>query len=152
MSSQSLTARITNAHAFQGLRSANFRLLLAGSLVSSFARWGGVILFGWLTLELTGSEFKTGLIIALRSAGYFISPIAGMIADRYSRRTIMISVGFFSVGYALVLAFLINTDMIVYWHLIAISAVSSLTHAFDNPIRKTLSADLVEPQYLTSAY
>jgi MFS family permease len=64
----------------------------------------------------------------------------------------MMSVGVFSVGYALVLALLINTDMIVYWHLIAISAVSSLTHAFDNPIRKTLSADLVEPQYLTSAY
>jgi MFS family permease len=152
MSAQSLTGRIANAHALQALYSANFRLLLAGSLVSSFARWGGVIVFAWLTLELTGSEFKTGLVIAVRSAGYLISPVAGIIADRYSRRTIMMLVGVFSVAYMSVLALLITSDTLVFWHLVSISAVSSLTHAFDNPIRKTLSADLVEAKYLTSAY
>ena len=147
-----LLSSIANAEALNALRSKNFRWLLAGSLLSSVARWGGIFVFGWLTLELTGSASKTGLVLALRSAGYFLSPIAGIVADRYDRRMIMIGTALLSVGYALALSLLLLTDGLQFWHLLVISAVSSLTQAFDNPIRKTIAADVVEPKYLTSSY
>ncbi|MSQ32649.1 MAG: MFS transporter [Dehalococcoidia bacterium] len=147
-----LVGSVKGMQVLNALKSTNFRWLLAGSLLSSFARWGGTFVFGWLTLELTGSAAKTGIVLALRSAGYLLSPIAGLIADRYDRRYIMMSTGLLSILYALALAILLVTDSLQFWHLLIISSVSSLTQAFDNPIRKTIAADVVEPKYLTSSY
>ncbi len=138
--------------AFKSLNYRNFRWLLTAALISSLARWGEGVLFGWLTYELTGSAFKTGAVVALRSAGYLLSPIAGVVADRYDRRRVMMGVLASSAFYTLILALLITTDMLQFWHLMAISALGSLTNAFDNPIRKTLAADLVPPAFLSSAY
>lgn len=148
----SIARKISGIQSLSSLASANFRWFLMGSLVSSMGRWGGTVAFAWLALDLTGSKFATGAVIAVKSAGYILSPIAGTIADRYNRKTIMMVISGFSIGYALVLALLITTGAIQYWHLFVISAVSSLAQAFDNPVRKTLAADLVDPKYITSSY
>lgn len=148
----SLAIKITKLNALKSLALPNFRWFLMGSLVSSMGRWGGTIAFAWLALDLTGSKFATGAVIAVKSAGYILSPIAGTVADRYDRKHVMMAISAFSIAYALVLAVLITTGAIQYWHLITISAVSSLAQAFDNPVRKTLAADLVDPKYITSSY
>ena len=148
----SVFKRITNVPALGALAFVNFRWLVTAALISSIARQGETVLFGWLTLELTGSPFKTGVVVALRSAGYVLSPIAGIVADRYDRRKVMQLVLTSSATYTLALAILITTGNLQYWHLMIISTIGSLGNAFDNPIRKTLAADLVPPRMLSSAY
>jgi len=70
---------------------ASFRRLWAAQLVSLGGDWFNTVALLGLTLELTGSALASGLVLAASILpGFLIAPIAGPMADRFNRRTLMI--------------------------------------------------------------
>lgn len=84
---------------FQALRIRDFRLLWAGSLVSSLGSWLLVIAVPAHVLAATGSLRDTGLTLAAEYLPMLVlGPVAGVFADRWDRRRLMIAANLFCGG------------------------------------------------------
>lgn len=69
-----------------------FRTLWLGQVVSQMGDWFDTIAVYTIALQLTGSSRSVALIMVARFLpSVFIGPLSGVIADRFSRRTIMIT-------------------------------------------------------------
>ena len=133
------------------LRHRSFRLLWVTSLCSSTARWADLVVVGWLTLELTDSPLMVGVVAACKMAGLLFSPAMGVAADRIDRRRLLIVASLLSWSMALITLLLLLTGWMTIEYLIALSLVSSLAWALDNPTRQAFISDLVEGRDLTNA-
>src|SRR5918911_1763928 len=72
-------------------RNRSFRQLWLGQVVSQMGDWFDMIALYTIILRLTGSGRDVGLLLVARFVPSFLfGPISGVIADRFSRRTIMI--------------------------------------------------------------
>ena len=73
-------------------RNRDFVLLQSGQLLSTFGSAMSAIAYPLLMLVLTGSAAKTGYVGAIQFAPLvLISPVAGIAADRFDRRRLMIA-------------------------------------------------------------
>src|SRR5688572_16084958 len=76
---------------FEALKIRNYRLFAIGGLVSNVGTWMQRVAQDWLVLVLTGSAGALGLTTGLQFLPVvLLSPIAGVIADRYSKRRILV--------------------------------------------------------------
>src|ERR1700712_2067019 len=76
---------------FTSLRARNFRIFLTGQLISNIGGWTQRIAQDWLVLTLTGSATAVGLTTALQLLPTIaLGPIGGLIADRHSKRRILL--------------------------------------------------------------
>jgi MFS family permease len=68
-----------------------FRHLWLGQVVSQLGDWFDTIAIYTIVLNLTGSGRAVGLVLVARFLPtFFIGPLSGVLADRFSRRSIMI--------------------------------------------------------------
>jgi len=103
---------------FRALRIKDFRLLWAGSLISSFGSWLLVLAIPAHVLMATGSLRDTGLTLAAEYLPQLvIGPVAGVFADRWDRRRLMITTNSFCA--AAVALMLFGTSPGRYWVLYA---------------------------------
>lgn len=121
------------------------------TLLSSTARWADLVVVGWLTLELTDSALMVGIVTSCKMAGYLLAPMMGVAADRLDRRKLLIVASVVSGLISVTMLFLLSTGWLTVGYLIALSLVSSLTWALDNPTRQAFIPDLVDPDDLTNA-
>src|SRR5436190_11310441 len=78
--------------AFAPLHFREFRLLWLGQFTTAMGQWMDQVARGWLLYDLTGSPFQLGLVGVLRVFPLILlSPIAGTLADRYGRKTQLIT-------------------------------------------------------------
>src|SRR2546427_2606483 len=69
-----------------------FRFLWYGQVVSQMGDWFDTIAVYTIALTLTGSTRSVALIMVARFLpGVVMGPLSGVVADRFSRRTIMIA-------------------------------------------------------------
>ena len=69
----------------------NFRLLWLGQIISLLGDWFNFVASASLIAILTQSGFAVGSLFVVRMlAPFFISPIAGVVADRYNRKHTLI--------------------------------------------------------------
>ena len=94
------------AQTFEALHYRNYRLLWATTLLTSGGNWLQQVTLGWLAYELTRSPLQVGIIMGLRTLPLLLSPLTGVLADRFERRImllidqaalIVIAVGFASL-------------------------------------------------------
>src|SRR5499426_1131943 len=73
-------------------RLRDFRCLVASMLLNSVGMMGEVVVLGWLSLELTNSPFLVGVAMSMRALPlFFVGAPAGALADRFSRRRLLMS-------------------------------------------------------------
>jgi Transmembrane secretion effector len=83
---------VTGAEPLPLRRNRDFLLLQAGQLLSTFGSSMSSIAYPLLALALTGSAAKTGYVGAVEFAPLvLLSPAAGIAADRFDRRWLMIA-------------------------------------------------------------
>ncbi|HEY7261009.1 MAG TPA: MFS transporter [Trebonia sp.] len=83
----------------EALRIRDFRLLWAGSLISSLGSWLLTIAVPAHVLMATGSLRDTGLTLAAEYLPMLIlGPVAGVFADRWDRRRLMTAANVFCAG------------------------------------------------------
>ena len=140
--------KVVNTPAF-GHR--EFRFLWIASLFNSVGFVGEQVVVGWVALELSGSPFIVGTVLALRMAPFFFLGLpAGAVADRVDRRLLMtIS----SIGMAILGALvggLIFLNIISIWHLMVLTFMGGSIRAINNPARQSFVFDVVGSQHLVS--
>jgi hypothetical protein len=73
--------------AAQVLGYRDFRLLWFGHVFASMSFWMDQVTRRWLMYELTDSTVQLGLLRGIQALPIlFLAPIAGSVADRYSRK------------------------------------------------------------------
>src|SRR3954463_8845602 len=76
---------------FASLSVRNYRLFFIGQGISLSGTWMQTVAQGWLVLQITGSGTQVGLVVATQFLPLLlVTPIGGMIADRYSKRKILV--------------------------------------------------------------
>ena len=144
--------RLRQLHAIEVLRYADFRLLWCGHVFASMAFWMDQVTRGWLIYELTDSTVQLGLVRGVQAIPIlFLSPIAGSVADRYSRKA-QILVAQIADGLMFgLLALLIFTATIEPWHVYATAFGMAAAQTFHQPARAAIIADVVPGSHLTNA-
>ena len=80
------------AHGLRALNHPPFRSFFLAQLVSVVGTWMQTVSQAWLVLQLTDSPFKLGLLGTLQFGPILLlSPLAGVIADRWSRRRLLVA-------------------------------------------------------------
>ena len=98
----------------------------------------------WLVLELTGSPFQLGLVTALQFIPILIlSPVGGALSDRHRKRQIILLTQTVMMAQAFVLAALVGSGHVRYWHVAVLAAIYGLGRAIDIPARQAYITDLV---------
>lgn len=145
-------AEAPRARRFGALRYRDFTLLWSGLLVSNAGTWMQNVAQGWLAYLLTNNPFYLGVLGASFAIPMIVLPLAGgTIADRVDRLTILKFTQTFMMLCAAAMATLAYFRIITIWDMIAISFLSSVALAVDNPTRQALIPDLVPREELLGA-
>ena len=136
----------------RALQYRNFQLFAGGQLISLVGTWMQNVAQSWLVYRLTGSSLLLGAAgFSSQIPIFLLSPVGGMVADRYSRHRVVIATQAASMLLAFVLAALTLTGAIRIWHIFVLSALLGVVNAFDIPARQSLFVDMVERADLMNA-
>lgn len=139
--------------AFRALESRNFRLFFISGMVSLMGTWIQNVAIGWLVYRLTDSAFYLGLVgFAGQIPALFLSPIAGVYADRLNRRRVLVITQTVPLILAFLLAYLVFSEQIHIGLLMAIVVVNGIALSFDTPFRHAFIPDMIsDRKYLSNA-
>lgn len=99
----------------------------------------------WLVYRLTGSPMLLGLVAFLgQGPGFWVAPFAGMMADRYVRRKLMLLTQTLCMIQALALGWLTLSGHITAWQLLYLSAFLGIITGIDTPVRQAFVKDMLE--------
>ncbi len=130
---------------FRSLRNRNYRLFFIGQSLSLVGTWMQQIALSWLVYRMTHSPFLLGVVgFAGQAPTFFLSPLAGILADRYSKRRALIMTQVCSMLQASLLAFLVLSNQIVIWQIIVLSIFLGIVNGFDMSIRQAFTIEMVD--------
>lgn len=131
-------------------REPRFRLLWMAQVVSLTGDWFNTLATVILINRYIGSELAIGLLFLSRALPVFIvSPIAGVIADRYNRQWIIILSN--ALRAVVVLGFLLVDSASTAWLVFALSVVQFSLSAFFEPAYNAIIPNLVSRDDLMTA-
>ncbi len=130
----------------------DFRWIWLGSLGGQSAFWALVVARGLLVLELTQSSWLVGVTtFAAMAPRFLIPPIAGFMADRFDRKSVLAisySLQFVNVG---VLTVLTLSDVLEVWHIVVLSVLNGSFRTFQMTATQALIPNLVPKKHLLNA-
>jgi len=128
----------------------NFRYLWFGQIISLLGDWFNLIASAALITTLTQSGTAIGALFVVRMlAPFLVSPIAGVVADRYNRKQILIIT---DITRAItVFCFLFVRDASQVWLLYTLTAIQLGISGFFFPTRNAILPDIVSPLGLGAA-
>jgi predicted MFS family arabinose efflux permease len=137
---------------FPALRHRNFRRYATGQTISLAGFWMQVVGQGWLVFRLSGSELALG---AVAFVGYLpvllFAPLAGVVADRFDKRRLILVTQSAAMALALVLGLLVATDVATVPIVAAMAFCMGTVGAFDLPTRQSFLVELVGAEDLPAA-
>lgn len=144
---------LTRVALLRALRHREYRLLFSAFIINQIGFWVSHISLQGLMADLTdGDPFRLGLFFfALFSPAFFLAPIAGVAADRFDRKRIMLVCYTALALVMLCLALLCHAQLATANLLLAIGMVLGATFAFSGPASAAVAANAVEPEDLSSA-
>jgi MFS family permease len=127
-----------------------FTRLFSAQLISFAGDWFATVALLGLALELTGSPAIASLLLVVQTGTFALaSPIAGVLADRYDRRRLMVAADVARVPVAL--AFVLARDPDSLWIAFVAAALLSLGAAVFEPTSSASLPNLVEEGELAEA-
>jgi MFS family permease len=148
-----MTNKIKNLNnPFIALRHKNFRYYWFGMCVSLIGTWMQNIAQPWLAYTLTKSPLLLSLVGAMQFTPVLLfSLFAGPFIDRFSKKKILLFTQTTSAIITLLLAILIATDNIRYWHILVMAAALGMVNTLDMPARQAFVIELVGKEDLMNA-
>ncbi|MGC4106804.1 MAG: MFS transporter [Thermomicrobiales bacterium] len=138
--------------AFSALEVPAFARYWYALCLSMTGTWVRITAMGVLVYDLTGNEFKLGLISFLQAIPeLLVGPIAGAYLDRVDRRKVLMAVQAVLITCMVSVTILIATDRIEFWHLGIVALVMGIATGFDWPARLAMAPTLVDRSRLQSA-
>ncbi len=131
-------------------RNHNFRQLWLGQVVSQLGDWFNTIALYTIILNLTGSGRDVGLLLVARFVPSFIfGPFSGVLADRFSRRSIMIISDLLRAGTVLGFLFVRRADQL--WIIYVLTIVQLGLSTFFEPAKTAVIPSIVSDRELVAA-
>jgi MFS family permease len=149
---QGISGKFSLQGTFTSLKYPNYRLWFAGQLVSLIGTWTQTAAQGYLIYELTKSPAYLGYLSFANGLPTWIFTLyAGAIADRVSKRTLMVITQSGMMILALILAILTFSNMVQWWQILILSFFLGVFNAFDAPARQAFTLEMVDREDLTNA-
>lgn len=139
---------------FSSLAIPNYRTYFLGGLASNIGGWMSRTAQAWLVLtELTHNNATAlGWLTAVTFLPtLLLTPIAGAVADKFPKRTIILLDQVAMTLSATTLAILVITGTAKLWMVFALAAWDGIATAFDNPARQAFVSEIVPPAQLSNA-
>lgn len=137
---------------FSALQYPNYKLWFRGQLISLLGTWMQVTAQGYLVFELTHSPVYLGYVgFAYGIPSWMFMLYGGVLADRVSRRKLLIITQAAMMFFSVVLAVLTFMNLILPWHIIVLAFCLGIANAFDAPSRQAFVNELVAKEDLTNA-
>src|SRR5215204_2571937 len=131
-------------------RNRSFRQLWLGQVVSQMGDWFNTIALYTIILKLTGSGRDVGLLLVARFVPSFLfGPLSGVIADRFSRRRIMIVSDLLRAVVVLGFLFVRSADQL--WLLYVLTIFQLGLSTFFEPAKTAAIPSVVEDRELVAA-
>ncbi len=138
--------------AFEALRYREYRLIWYAQVFASQATWMDQVARGWLLYELTNSTLQLGLVRGVQAIPLLLlSPLAGSVADRYSRKNQVLIAQIVDGVLFAIMAALIFAGRIEPWHVYVTAFGMSVVQTFQQPSRAAMIGDAVPINHLTNA-
>ena len=130
----------------------DFRLIALGNAVSQLGFWAQYVGVGWAARSLTDSSFLITVAFASQFVpSLFLSPVAGVLADRYDRRRLIMLGNLAMVGPPLVIGLLLQADRLTLPTLIAFVMLGGAGQSFTQPATMAFVPALVPREDVPSA-
>jgi predicted MFS family arabinose efflux permease len=137
---------------FAVARQRDFRALFWAQAVSVFGDRMVAVALAFAVLEVGGSASEVGLVLACRTLPLLGSVlVGGVVADRTSRRAVMVAADLVRFAVQGTLAVLLLTGGAEVWSLALLSGVAGAATGFFNPASTGLLPDVVAPEQLQQA-
>jgi MFS family permease len=150
--SDKLTRRISWRYTFAAFKHHNYRLWFIGQVISLMGTWMQSTAQGYLVFELTHSPAFLGYVgFAAGIPTWLFMLYGGVVADRISRRTLLIYTQTIMMILAFILSALTFTHVVRPWHILVLASALGVTMAFDAPARQAFVLELVGKKDMTNA-
>ncbi|HYI25307.1 MAG TPA: MFS transporter [Thermomicrobiales bacterium] len=138
---------------FQALGYRNYRLFFFGQLISVTGTWMQSLAQSYLVYDvLHATPFQLGLVNVFQFAPVLLFGIpAGVLADRFPKRTILVFTQTTFGLLALLLALLVAFGHIQLWQVYAVAGIFGVTNALDMPTRQSFVPEMVGRPALMNA-
>jgi predicted MFS family arabinose efflux permease len=131
-------------------RNHDFRNLFIGQLVSQTGDWFNSVALFTLLLSLTGSGETVGYVLIIKLLpSFFAGPPAGVVADRFNRKTIMIVADLVRAFLVLGFVFVQRQDQV--WIVYVLAGVEIVVSSFFDPAKSAAIPNIVSRQELVPA-
>jgi len=136
---------------FSSFKIKNYRYLWASDCLQAWAEYMELIVLSWLILEISSSPLLVGLYGALRFMGTIMSPIFGVIVDKFDRKMLLVLIrGSFALNGIVILCitfagFLTTTAILI------MAGFLGLSKTFDMVIRQSILPAVVGNKNLNNA-
>ena len=128
----------------RAFRHRNFRLYFGGQSISFIGTWVQQIALSWTIYELTRSSFLLGVVsFAGQLPLFFVTPLAGVLVDRWNRHRTLVMTQTLSLVQALLLAIVVSTHLLQVWNLILLNLFAGVILAIDLTARQAFIVDMV---------
>ncbi len=137
----------------RALRHPPFRLLFLSFIINQTGFWISHISLQQLMVDMTDSDARQSglLFFVIFLPAFLFAPVAGVVADRFERKRIVISCYAAIVMATATLAVLIEAEQITPARLLAVAAFMGTAFAFSGPASMAIAANSVPQDDLASA-
>jgi MFS family permease len=137
---------------FSSFRYRNYRLFFGGQTISQTGSWMQRIALGWYVLQLTNSAFAVGVMALAQFLPFMLFGLfAGVIADRFDARRLVLGTQVAQLVNASALAWIVLAHAAQPWMLYTIAFVNGLVLVLDVPSRQQLTYRMVGRASLPNA-
>jgi MFS family permease len=133
----------------QLLRHRDARLYISGQFLSSIGDNSLWLAMGVWVRILTGSNSAAGLVFCAFTAGLLLAPAGGVVADRFSRRSVLVAVNLASA--ATVCSLLAVSGKHQVWLVYVVMFGNGASSAFITPAQNALVAVMIPDDLLAAA-
>jgi len=137
---------------FSTLRIRNIRIYMIGQAISLLGDWMQQTAQAWVVWELTHKATALGIVAFLSQIPFFIfGPWVGSFADQFDRRKILLITQVLTMLLAFVLATLIQTHLLVLWHVYVLAFLLGTVTAFNVTAEQAFIGDMAGAGNIKSA-
>ena len=137
---------------WEPLRDKGFAAFFVAASISNAASWMQLVAVSSILYDLTRSTTWLGLsTVASLMPAVILTPFAGVLADRVSRRTILLVTQMVQMAAAFTIWWAYRTDSLTPWRIIGVGFVTGITVGFQTAAWQTFVPLLVPDAMLTKA-
>ncbi len=137
---------------FSTLRIRNIRIYMTGQIVNLLGDWMQQTAQAWVVWELTHKATALGIVAFLSQIPFFIfGPWVGVFADRYDKKKILLITQVLAMVFAFMMAFLIQTNQLMVWHVYVLAFLLGTVTAFNVTAEQAFIGELAGPGNIKKA-